>query len=61
MAEFALTPITATIIFVMACVMGYQYRRVWKTEGPRWQLWLYGSLAAMGLLILGFIPLATGR
>lgn len=59
MPDITLTPLIATVIFVLACLFGYQYRRVWKAEGPRWQLWLYGALAAAGLLILGFVPLAT--
>ena len=57
MDEFVLTPFAATLIFVLACLCGYRYRRVWKAEGPRWKLWLYGGLAATGLLILGFVPL----
>ncbi|WP_420569016.1 hypothetical protein [Thalassovita sp.] len=59
MPELTLTPLIATVIFVIACLCGYQYRRVWKAEGPRWQLWLFGLLAASGLLILGFVPLAS--
>jgi len=56
--DLTLTPLVATIIFVAACVFGYQYRRVWKAEGPRLQLWIFGVLTAAGLLILGFVPLA---
>lgn len=55
-----LTPFSATILFVLSCLCGYQYRRVWKTEGPRWQLWLYGTIAATGLLALGFLPMNAG-
>ncbi|MCV6592772.1 MAG: hypothetical protein OIF48_07465 [Silicimonas sp.] len=58
MTDLTLTPALATAIFVAACLAGVQYRRVWKAEGPRWQLWLYGALAALGLTILGFVPLA---
>jgi hypothetical protein len=54
-----LPPIIATVLFVLACLSGYQYRRVWKTEGPRWQLWLYGLFTAIALLVLGFVPLST--
>ncbi|THH34783.1 hypothetical protein E4Z66_17630 [Aliishimia ponticola] len=57
MTGVTLTPTLATILFVIACLCGYKYRRVWKAEGPRWQLWLWGVLAAAGLLILGFVPL----
>lgn len=59
MTGLTLTPLWATMIFVLACLAGYQYRRVWKAEGPRWQLWLSGIVAASGLLILGFVPLAV--
>ena len=56
MQEIALSPFVATVIFCAACLAGYQYRRVWKAEGPRYQYWIFGSLAAAGLLILGFVP-----
>lgn len=59
--EQFLTPVSATILFVVACLAGYRYRRVWKSEGPRWQLWLFGVLAAGALLVLGFVPMATTR
>ena len=57
---FFLTPLTATLIFVVAVIAGYRYRRVWKAEGPRWQLWLFGLLAAVCLLAVGFLPLKPG-
>lgn len=60
MPEIVLTPAIATVIFVLACLAGVQYRRVWKAEGPRAQLWIYGLLAAAGLLTLGFLPLDVG-
>lgn len=56
-ADLALTPTFAVGIFVIACVSGVQFRRVWKMEGPVWQLWLWGVTAAAGLLVLGFVPL----
>lgn len=59
MSDVALTPLTATVIFVIACLCGHSFRRVWKAEGPRWQLWLFGLLAAGGLLTLGFVPLSV--
>jgi hypothetical protein len=59
LSELTLSPLIATVIFVLACLSGIQYRRVWKAEGPRWQLWLFGVLAALGLLIVGFVPLKT--
>lgn len=57
LSELYLTPTTATGIFVVAVVAGYQYRRVWKSQGPRWQLWTFGGVAAACLLIVGFTPL----
>ncbi|SFR12591.1 hypothetical protein [Poseidonocella sedimentorum] len=59
MEELTLTPLIATLLFVLACLAGHRYRRVWKAEGPRWQLWLYGVVAAVCLMILGFVPLTA--
>ncbi|MEO0974203.1 MAG: hypothetical protein AAFX85_14010 [Pseudomonadota bacterium] len=55
-----LTPASATALFVVACLAGYRYRRLWKAKGPRWQLWLFGVLAGGCLVVLGFIPLRGG-
>ncbi|MEL6197977.1 MAG: hypothetical protein AAFT19_09030 [Pseudomonadota bacterium] len=60
MSGLTLTPFLATAIFVVACIAGYRYRRVWKTDGPAWQAWLFGLIAAGCLLSLGFLPLDTG-
>lgn len=57
MGSLVLSPPLAMTIFVIAVICGVQFRRVWKTEGPRWQLWLWGLLAGIGLLSVGFIPL----
>lgn len=61
MTDFSLTPPLATLVFVAACLASYRYRSVWKAEGPRWQLWLFGMIAAFALLLLGFVPLAGAR
>jgi len=53
-----LTSLTATLLFVLACLSGYQYRRVWVKEGPRWQLWLFGVLAGVCLALVAFIPVS---
>ena len=55
-----LTPGVATAIFVVACISGYRYRSVWKAEGPVWQLWLWGLVAGIGLLTVGFLPMQPG-
>lgn len=50
---------TATIFFVLGCLAGYQYRRVWVKEGPRWKLWLFGIIAATCLAVVAFIPVSA--
>jgi len=54
--DVVLSPMLATVIFCVTCLAGYRYRRVWKTEGPVYQYWLFGGIAASGLLLLGFVP-----
>ena len=56
-ADLTFSPAVATVIFCITCLAGYRYRRVWKAEGPRYQYWLFGLIAAAGLLSLGFIPI----
>jgi len=56
LSGLTLSPLAATILFVLACISGYQYRRVWVREGPRRQLWLYGLLAGGLLCLVAFIP-----
>ena len=58
MPDLTLSPFVATLIFCAVCLAGMRYRAVWKAEGPRYQYWLYGTIAAVGLLILGFVPMA---
>ncbi|KMW56214.1 hypothetical protein AIOL_001166 [Candidatus Rhodobacter oscarellae] len=55
--SLSLSPAVATILFCVTCLAGYRYRQVWKAEGPRYQYWIFGGIAAAGLLALGFIPL----
>lgn len=59
MAELSLTPLSATAIFVVACLAGMAYRRTWVAEGPRWQLWVYGVAAAAGLATVAFLPVVS--
>ncbi|WP_341366222.1 hypothetical protein [Yoonia sp. BS5-3] len=58
-SSITLSPVLATLIFCVTCIAGFRYRRVWKTEGPRYQYWVFGITAAAGLLVLGFIPIAV--
>ena len=55
-----LSPLVATGLFVLAVVAGYQYRRAWKAEGPRWRLWASGLIAAACLSAVAFIPVQPG-
>lgn len=57
MSDLVLTRPIAVLLLVVAVMAGTQYRRVWKTQGPGWQLWLFGALAGSCLLVLGFLPL----
>jgi len=57
MADFMLTPAVAVVLFTIACLSGMRYRAVWKAEGSRWQLWVFGVIAGGCLLVLGFVPL----
>ncbi|WP_346896994.1 hypothetical protein [uncultured Roseibium sp.] len=59
MADIFLTPLTATFFFVLACLAGYQYRRVWVKEGPRWKLWLFGLVAGACLVLVAFVPVSS--
>lgn len=59
MPDIFLTPLTATLLFVLACLSGYQYRRVWVKEGPRWKLWLFGLVAGVCLALVAFIPVTS--
>jgi hypothetical protein len=56
-SALSLSPASATIIFCLTCLAGYRYRHTWKIEGPRLHYWIYGGIAASGLLALGFIPI----
>jgi uncharacterized membrane protein HdeD (DUF308 family) len=57
---FTLTPAIAVVLIFAAVLAGNRYRRVWKAEGPRWQLWLFGLVAAACLLTLAFVPMQAG-
>lgn len=51
-----LSPMLATLLFCLTCLAGHRYRQIWKAEGPRHHYWIFGSIAAAGLLTLGFVP-----
>ncbi|MEM6908999.1 MAG: hypothetical protein AAF494_10005 [Pseudomonadota bacterium] len=60
MGDLGLPQAAALILFVIAIIAGQRFRRVWKEEGPDWQKWLYGGVAAAGLLSVALIPLQSG-
>ena len=53
----SLPPMVALVIFVIGVVAGVQYRRVWKAQGPRAQLWIFGVVASVCLLTVALVPL----
>ncbi|MEM7739599.1 MAG: hypothetical protein AAF225_02215 [Pseudomonadota bacterium] len=59
-SQLSLTPMAATLIFVLGVVAGYQYRRNWKLEGPVWKAWLFGGIAGLCLVTVAFVPMAWG-
>ncbi|MEM7425300.1 MAG: hypothetical protein AAF441_04355 [Pseudomonadota bacterium] len=52
-----ITPISASLLMVVAVVAGYQYRQNWRLQGPAWKAWTFGTIAGMALLLLSFAPL----
>ncbi|QBF30236.1 hypothetical protein [Thalassococcus sp. S3] len=57
LGDLVLSPLAATLIFCVTCLAGHRYRRVWKAKGPSYQYWIFGVIAAAGLLVLGFVPI----
>lgn len=55
-----LSPAAALLIFTLAVIAGVNFRRAWKAEAPRWQLWLFGGVAALCLCVVGFLPVDVG-
>lgn len=56
-SQMSLTPFLATMIFVLGVLAGTQYRKNWKLEGPAWKSWVFGSVAALCLIIVAFVPM----
>ncbi|MEM7082058.1 MAG: hypothetical protein AAF465_04950 [Pseudomonadota bacterium] len=59
MIDTGLSPPVAVAIFIITVLAGYQYRRVWKADGSRTGLWVWGSVAFLGFAILGLVPLSA--
>lgn len=59
MSDLYLTPPLAALIFVVVVLCGHNFRKLWKQQPAGWQkkAWLFGVPAAIGLLVLGFMPL----
>jgi len=56
-ANIHLSPLVATLLFVVAVLAGHRYRRNWKQEGPAWKAWVFGSVAAICFLTVGLVPI----
>ncbi|MFK7966002.1 MAG: hypothetical protein AB8C46_18735 [Burkholderiaceae bacterium] len=61
MFDLYLTPLAGTLVFVVAVICGHRFRLAWKRQDAGWQMraWCFGSMAALGLLILAFVPLVV--
>ncbi len=59
MDNLYLTPFSAAAIFFVVVVCGHRFRLAWKEQAVGWQkrAWIFGLPAAIGLLVLGFLPL----
>lgn len=54
-----LTPLTGAALVFVVVVCGHLYRQNWKLQpsNARFRAWLFGVPAAIGLLLLAFLPL----
>ncbi len=59
LGELHLTPVSGVLLVLIAVVCGHRFRRAWKEQTPGWRrrAWIYGVVAALGLLALAFVPL----
>ncbi|MBG6159915.1 hypothetical protein IWQ52_006003 [Labrenzia sp. EL_159] len=59
MEEIYLTPLTGSILVILAVGSGHLFRDNWKKQEDGWQrrAWLYGVLSGGSLLMLAFVPL----
>ncbi|TMV05656.1 hypothetical protein FGK63_16575 [Ruegeria sediminis] len=59
MPDLHLTPLTGALIVFIVVVCGHRFRLAWKEQTPGWQrrAWAFGIPAAIGLLVLAFLPL----
>ncbi|KUJ73215.1 hypothetical protein AVO45_15895 [Ruegeria marisrubri] len=59
MQDLHLTPLTGALIVFVVVVCGHRFRLAWKEQAPGWQrrAWFFGVPAAIGLLLLAFLPL----
>ena len=57
-----LTPLTATLLFLVLVICGRQFRETWKAQRDGWaaRAWVYGLPAAASFFALAFLPFSGG-
>ncbi|MEL7213013.1 MAG: hypothetical protein AAGK92_10155 [Pseudomonadota bacterium] len=57
-----LTPLTATVLFVVLVFCGRGFRQNWKAQEEGWVLrgWLYAIPVLVSFSVLAFVPLQFG-
>ncbi|MEM7194226.1 MAG: hypothetical protein AAF402_04695 [Pseudomonadota bacterium] len=52
-----ISPQLGVLLVFLTAASGHLYRKTWKNNGSRLFLWVYGLIAAISILVLGFVPL----
>ncbi|WP_116131880.1 hypothetical protein [Tropicimonas sp. IMCC34043] len=57
--DMSLTPLTATLLFLVLVFAGRGFRQAWKAQAPGWKAraWVYGAAAAAAFVALAGLPL----
>lgn len=59
--DLYLSPALGALIVFVVVVCGHRFRLAWKEQTPGWhrRAWIFGLIAAVGLLALAFLPLQS--